>query len=91
MILFYFSVEFGPVWAVFKAARLARDGLKKSQTLIVFVRVGHSFKKSGRFAASYPARRPTLFYFTIDKFTKSVSRSSILSIFQREIVHNDDY
>jgi hypothetical protein len=32
--------------AVFKAARLARNGLKKSQTLIVFVGEGRSFKKS---------------------------------------------
>jgi hypothetical protein len=57
------SVGLGPARAVFKAARLARDGRKKSQTLIVFVRVGRSFKKSepgADLADSYPARRPTL-------------------------------
>ena len=40
------SVGLGPARAVFKAARLARGGRKKSQTLIAFVRVGRSFKKS---------------------------------------------
>jgi hypothetical protein len=40
------SVGLGPARAVFKAARLARNGLKKSQTLIVFVGEGRSFKKS---------------------------------------------
>ncbi len=45
------SVSLGPVRAVFKAARLARDGLKKSKALISFVRVepGQARAEWGRF------------------------------------------